>query len=374
MERFFKCGKPESSRSREKKRKTCARNFIAGIENFKMSDMYNAEKTEESSIKKYIDQAQNHAVRALDFLQENDFSGYRNECAATVSAMNSFMILTIKQDRKYFIPFIELLAIISVLVIAIGISLYFYIENKKKINILEEKSHREQFIASIITHIQENERSRISRDLHDTVTQDTRASLLLVHKLQGMDGLSENQRFLIQNIRVLEETNLRNIKSTIKNLTPPEIEIAKIEELLAEYVQSVKETKGIDCKFYAEKSDLYRNLSASQKLNIFRIMQESVNNSIKHAKPSEISIIAREEKDDSGRRLVFIASDDGCGIKNSSVSSRQSSEAPKDFLNETTHLGIRGMKSRAAIIGAEITIKSDGETGTLIKLTLPVKD
>lgn len=102
--------------------------------------------------------------------------------------MNSFMILTIRLDREYFIPFIE----------------------------------------STISHIQENERSRISRDLHDTVTQDTRASLLLVHKLQRMDGLSENQKFLIQNIRTLEETNLRNIKSTIKNLTPPEIEIAKI--------------------------------------------------------------------------------------------------------------------------------------------------
>ena len=130
--------------------------------------------------------------------------------------MNSFMILTIRLGREYFIPFIE----------------------------------------STISHIQENERSRISRDLHDTVTQDTRASLLLVHKLQRMDGLSENQKFLIQNIRTLEETNLRNIKSTIKNLTPPEIEIAKIEKLLDEYAQSIKETKGIACKFYAEKTPI----------------------------------------------------------------------------------------------------------------------
>lgn len=131
-----------------------------------------------------------------------------------------------------------------------------------------------------------------------------------------------------------------------------------------------------------KKSDLYRNLSAKQKLHIFRIMQESVNKSIKHANPSQISIIAREEKCSAGKSLVFIASDDGCGIKNNSISSRQYSEAPhptfseasKNFLNETTHLGIRGMKSRATIIGEEITIKSDGETGILIKLTLPIKD
>lgn len=111
-------------------------------------------------------------------------------------------------------------------------------------------------------------------------------------------------------------------------------------------------------------------------------MQESVNKSIKHANPSQISIIAREEKCSAGKSLVFIASDDGCGIKNNSISSRQYSEAPrptfseasKNFLNETTHLGIRGMKSRATIIGEEITIKSDGETGILIKLTLPIKD
>ena len=57
-------------------------------------------------------------------------------------------------------------------------------------------------------------------------------------------------------------------------------------------------------------------------------MQESVNKSIKHANPSQISIIAREEKCSAGKSLVFIASDDGCGIKNNSISSRQYSEAP----------------------------------------------
>lgn len=354
--------------------------FIASIENFKESDMYIAEKEEtkdnEFSAALYIDQAHNHAVLALAFLEENNFPHYQQEYSYMVSAMNSFMILTIEQDRKFFMPFIQLLITISFLVIAIGVSSSLYTENQKKIRLLEEKNRHEQFMTSIITQVQENERSRISRDLHDTVTQDTRTSLLLVHKLQNMSDLTDKQKLLIKNIHSLEETNLKNIKTIIKNLTPPEIETANLEILLAEYVLSVKETIGIDCKFYAEKSSLYEKLSAIQKLHIFRIIQESVNNAIKHANPSEISVIVREETDSDGRKLVFITSDDGCGIKNNSSfisSDKQVSISQKNALESTTHLGILGMKNRAAIIGAEFSIKSSEETGTLIKLVLPVE-
>lgn len=341
--------------------------------------MYIAEveetKDNEFSTSFYINQAQNHAVLALAFLEENNFPYYQKEYSSLVSAMNSFMILTIKQDRKYFIPFIQVLAAISFLLIASAISLCFYIENQKKIRLLEEKSQREQFMTSVITQVQENERNRISRDLHDTVTQDTRTSLLLVHKLQNMSDLTDEQKSLIQNIHLLEETNLKNIKTIIKNLTPPEIETANLEILLAEYVLSVKETIGIDCKFYAEKSRLYEKLSATQKLHIFRIIQESVNNAIKHANPSEISVIVREEKDRTGSKLVIITSDDGCGIKSNSLISfdEQILKSQNTSLENTTHLGILGMKNRAAIIGAEFSIKSSEETGTLIKLTLPVE-
>ena len=359
--------------------KNALEDFIASIENFKQSDMYIAEveetKDNEFSTSFYINQAQNHAVLALAFLEENNFPYYQQEYSSLVSAMNSFMILTIKQDRKYFIPFIQVLAAISFLLIASAISLCFYIENQKKIRLLEEKSRREQFMTSVITQVQENERNRISRDLHDTVTQDTRTSLLLVHKLQNMSDLTDEQKSLIQNIHSLEETNLKNIKTIIKNLTPPEIETANLEILLAEYVLSVKETIGIDCKFYAEKSRLYEKLSATQKLHIFRIVQESVNNAIKHANPSEISVIVREEKGRTGSKLVFITSDDGCGIKSTSFISfdEQILKSQKTSLENTTHLGILGMKNRAAIIGAEFSIKSSEETGTLIKLTLPVE-
>ncbi len=359
--------------------KKALEDFVASIEIFKESDMYIAEEAETKDNKFsaafYINQVQNHAVLALAFLEENNFTYYQQEYFSIVSSMNSFMILTIKQDRKFFMPFIQLLAAISFLVIAIGVSASFYIESQKKIRLLEEKSQREQLMTTIITQVQENERNRISRDLHDTVTQDTRTSLLLVHKLQNMSDLTDEQKSLIQNIHSLEETNLKNIKTIIKNLTPPEIETANLEILLAEYVLSIKETVGIDCKFYAEKNALYEKLSSTQKLHIFRIVQESVNNAIKHANPSEISIIIREEKDRTGSKLVIITSDDGCGIKSNFDFASSENQV---FLNQktspenTTHLGILGMKNRAAIIGAELSIKSSEETGTLIKLTLPI--
>ena len=92
----------------------------------------------------------------------------------------------------------------------------------------------------------------------------------------------------------------------------------------------------------------------------FRIVQESVNNALKHSKASEISVINPGQ-----RRLLFLVSDDGIGISGQ--------KAPDDVISQNTHLGLKGMKSRAELLGAKLEIKSDKETGTQIKLYLPAE-
>ena len=121
-------------------------------------------------------------------------------------------------------------------------------------------------------------------------------------------------------------------------------------------------------EFYAEDPSLFAKLNTEQKLHVFRIVQESVNNALKHSKASEISVILREEsgaKNPGQRRLLFLVSDDGIGISEQ--------KAPDDVISQNTHLGLKGMKSRAELLGAKLEIKSDKETGTQIKLYLPAE-
>ena len=271
--------------------------------------------------------------------------------------------------------FIELLTIISVLSIVFIIFLLLFIKNNEKNKRLEEQNKEDRLMFETITQVQESERNRISHDLHDTVTQDIRTALLFVHKIQNSQDfvlLTEEQKTLLDKIHQIEEQNLKNIRSIIRNLTPPEIESANIVQLISEFCVNVSKAGNIPCKNYAEKSELYDKLTEEQKLHVFRIVQESVNNAVKHSGASEISVIVREKCDGEKNRLVFLISDDGSGIgaKTDDATGMRSEQA---LVASGTHLGLRGMKSRAMLLGAELQIKSDAESGTQVKLTLPVK-
>lgn len=274
-------------------------------------------------------------------------------------------------EKIAILQFIELLAIILFLCVAFVVFLLFYIKSREKNRELERQNEIERITTQTISEIQESERNRISRDLHDTITQNIRTSLLYLHKLnrvESQENFSDKEKELLQKIQKIEEQNLKNIRTIIQNLTPPEIETASFIQLLSDFCSDSSEK--VLCKFYAEKSELYKNLTTEQKLHIFRIVQESVNNAIRHSGAQEISVIVRKESyfesEDAKnkKRLVFMISDDGHGFS-------------LDKLNESntsggTHLGLRGVKSRASILGAKLEVKSNEETGTQVKLTVEI--
>lgn len=277
--------------------------------------------------------------------------------------------------------FIELLSIISLLCVSFIFFLLSYIRNKDKNRELEEQNKKERLETETITQVQENERSRISRDLHDTVTQDIRTALLYIHKMNESKNLSQGQKDLLEKIQKIEEENLRNIRNIIRNLTPSEIEKASITELLSELCENTKESGEIECKFYAESSELFSKISTEQKLHIFRIIQESINNAVKHSKASEISIIVREENKEQEKTcgLLFLISDDGIGFSETLKDSGGNTDdniteqtSAENLISQSTHLGIKGMKSRSSLLNARLEIKSDRETGTQVKLFLPL--
>ena len=272
--------------------------------------------------------------------------------------------------------FIELLAIISILCVSFVIILLLYIKKNEKNRQLEKKNKEERQKAKAIIQVQEDERRRISRDLHDTVTQDIRTALLFWHRISSLPesaNFSEQQKTLLNKIQSIEESNLKNIRTIIRNLTPPEIETSDFVRLISDFCASRSEYEKIPCKFHAEKNPLFDKLTAMQKLHIFRIIQESVNNSQKHSGAQEICVVMRAENDEkiersaknqkNGKKLVFLVSDDGHGFCPEKIENTE---------NAGTHLGLSGIKSRAALLNAELKIKSNEETGTQIKLVVKI--
>jgi signal transduction histidine kinase len=198
-----------------------------------------------------------------------------------------------------------------------------------------------------------------------------------MHQLMDSSELSDEQKALLDKIQNIEEQNLKNIRNIIRNLTPSQIESASITQLLTELCENINQADGLECKLYAQDTPLFNKITTEQKLHIFRIIQESITNAVKHSGASEISVIAREEKNinENTDGLLFMISDDGVGFSgnDSGADSTGPSPAPaEDVISQSTHLGIKGMKSRATLLGARLDIKSGRETGTQVKLFLKV--
>lgn len=226
-------------------------------------------------------------------------------------------------------------------------------------NNAKSRSKKIKAFNSKIIQIQEEERQRLSRELHDTVTQDIRTALLFVRQIQKDNLDSDENKSLIDKIENLETQNLINIRNIIQNLTPTEFETTDLHKLLAEHCNKITLQNKIKCSFFASQDVYFINFSTIKKQNIFRIIQEAITNAIKHSEATEINVLVRRESENSPKILYFI-SDDGHGF---------SASDEQDVANQSTHLGINGMKTRAQLIDAELIILSD-ECGTEIKLAV----
>lgn len=378
--------------------------FIQHFENlktvlleYKNSDFYVIELDGSlSKTAQCIDDALFQIENSINAFQNNDKNKFELSLHCLCACMNDFQFFTIENSKSYFFPFVELLSIISFLSILFVVAGAFYLKNKKKIESLTELNIHEKLITKTIIDVQESERTRISRELHDTVTQDSRTALLYVNKLEQFyieekEGKNSEKTFckdkalteseeLISKIKTLETQNLLNIRNIIRNMTPPEIENADFVNLLNEFAVNSAKFSDIPCKFYAEKSELFKKLSDTQKLHIFRIVQEAVTNAQKHSGAEEISIFARTENctgDEKGKKqtLVFIVSDDGKGMDEKFLTQSSHDEFESRVENskisitdQSTHLGLKGILGRAEILGGTVEIKSSAEIGTTIIL------
>ena len=204
---------------------------------------------------------------------------------------------------------------------------------------IKEKHIHEHYAQMLLTS-HEEERKRISRDLHDSVGQ----SLMLIKNKILLDSREETVSMVSQ---ALEE-----VRSISKALHPALLEemglTASIQKLVAEYDEATE-------VFFTSEIENIDNLFDKEKeLHIFRIVQESINNLIKHAEtPSaNIQIQSLEEK------VVIHIRDFGVGFDLTGTS----------FTNS---LGMKTLKERTQILNGKIVIHSEKDKGTSIVLELP---
>lgn len=206
--------------------------------------------------------------------------------------------------------------------------------------ILKARLHQKSAVSKRITQILENERRRISRDLHDSVIQEIRSIKLESDRI-GNGKISEN--------------TINELRSICYNLTPPDLNLesgATLEILLAGLCSEFQKKNKIKCIFVADEN-LPEIKSKDKMLTIFRIVQESLQNISEHSNAQNCSVVVRNRDG-----IVIFITDDGNGFD-------LALEMKKPFC-----FGLKTMFERASQIGAILSIESAAGDGTEIKLEI----
>lgn len=332
---------------------------------FRDSTLYTFSQVHEIPNYQNILQIEKVALKILSELEQNKTENISNLFMELQNAIINYLS-QINSDFTYSSKILTIVLLISVAfcVAIIWVSLS-HVKTTKEKNILKDKVLENEFITKTIVQVQEKERERISRDLHDTILQDIRAEQLFLDKLKKIISSKEKDEELenvLEKIDFLGKSSLKNTSMIVKNLVPPEVEMEDFMLSLNDLVHNFQNTREIQCSFYTNSNVLLKKLDIEQKTHIYRIVQEAMTNAAKHANPTEIKVVVREDLENN--LINFFITDDGCGFNNKTVKEID--------IEKSTRLGLKGMESRAILLNGTLQIQSDEETGTHIKLVVPV--
>ena len=198
---------------------------------------------------------------------------------------------------------------------------------------------------------EEVQESYILHELHDTVLNEF---ALLKNEIEDSGVVNEK-------IESYYEIISSSIRNTIAGLRPPMQDYPlynSIEDFCYQMNQSKKIPINNNIRFEPEIPFKYDDMV---KLNIYRMIQQGINNALEHAMPSEITLYGRLEED----YILIEICDDGAGI-NFDINLESFVSSTINELIQNKHFGIAGMYERATLIGASFEIESEPTKGTTV--------
>jgi signal transduction histidine kinase len=201
----------------------------------------------------------------------------------------------------------------------------------------------------------ENERGRLSRELHDGVLQDL---CTVTRDLKALESQTASPELPCQDLATRSSETVKAVRAICNDLRPPLLQQNLIGALKA-LVHDLDSRSSAPVHIETQADDL--QLEDDMALAVFRIAQEAINNAIRHADASEIAVRLTQYPD----RLRLTVTDDGRGFIGSADSARFVAEG---------HFGLAGMRERAAMVGGKLDVQTNIDYGTVVILELPILD
>jgi signal transduction histidine kinase len=223
---------------------------------------------------------------------------------------------------------------------------------------LQQQIIRTRELSARLLQVQDDERRRIARDLHDSTGQSLAVLTMNLDKLQrDAERIDSGLAQAISNNAELVRQLSKEVRTVSYLLHPPLLDEMGLAAGISWYAEGFRERSNIPVDLHiADKS---RRLPHDLELTIFRVVQESLTNIHRHSRSPRATITLNEL---SGR-IILEVQDEGSGISPEILSKIDSVGLPG--------VGLRGMQERVRGLGGELHISSD-EKGTMIKASFPV--
>lgn len=240
-------------------------------------------------------------------------------------------IASYKNEKLVTLVTILIIILVVFLCTAIFFAFNFY-DSQKREKFTKELNRQ-------IISIQEAEKRKLSHELHDTVAQDLKA-ISLISESEKIDGIIAN--------------TISDIRRLCYNLAPPELECNKLSDAIAIITDNLRKTTDIEIPLAITDPDFINSFNNEKQLNIFRIIQECLENIKVHSHAQEASILIKKENS----MAKIIICDDGNGFDPASI-------------EQNSHFGIKNIKERTQSMNGKFELKSDIDFGTEIVITIP---
>ena len=218
-------------------------------------------------------------------------------------------------------------------------------EMSRKVQSAQEGLH--DYIGAI-TSAQEEERTRLARELHDDTIQ---AVVALKQRVQLAERSVKDQagKKSLQELETLAEQTVQNLRRLTRALRPIYLEDLGLVTALDMLARETSQNSGLTIDFQREGQE--RRLAREVELSLYRIAQEALNNVVKHSKANQASLKITFEE----REITLQVTDNGTGF--------EIPKSPTDFA-PNGHFGLLGIHERVDLIGARLELESVRDQGT----------
>jgi signal transduction histidine kinase len=245
-----------------------------------------------------------------------------------------------EEEKQFYNAVLVLALLIGVIIAYFIITIIRY--HRRYIRLQKDRIHAE-------IQIQENERKRIASDLHDSLGPLLSAVKLNISSIEITQP--DDQRVIQKTTKYLDEI-IGSMRQISYNLLPNTLERKGLIEAVREFIAQVSNQQSLQIKLFVVKEAV---VPKDKEIHIFRMIQEIIQNTIKHANASNLQIgISSENK-----HVMILTKDDGQGFDIAKVKS------------ESGGLGLKSLESRCEILNGILSLESEPGKGTNCYIKIP---